>query len=46
MLAQGQLSTMVGALVLARAIQRDRNSDEMLAAAREQLILVACEKIV
>ena len=46
MLALGQLSTMVGALVLARAIQGDRISDELLAAAREQLIPVACEKIV
>ena len=37
-LALGQLSTMVGGLVLARATRGDRISEEFLAAAREQLI--------
>jgi len=37
-LALGQLSTMVGGLVLARATRGDKISDEFLAAAREQLI--------
>lgn len=36
-LALGQLSTMVGALVLARATRGDKISDELLAAARESL---------
>ena len=36
--ALAELSTMVGALVLARATQGDRVSDEFLVAARQQLI--------